>query len=153
MVLIHVLCGIMYDFIQIPKWSGILSERGTIKKGSQSLTFDLNLFSIALQFNRTERLGGEANYQGADCIRVIMIFTDGGTSSEEAIFAARNRYPFKVRRELDAACKYRLAWWCRYTVESFSGLLNPPSLSHGASASLLYKERVVLGIWEKEVVS
>lgn len=75
-------------------------KRALLKKEANIWPLTMTFFSIALQFNRTERLGGEANYQGADCIRVIMIFTDGGTSSEEAIFAARNRYPFKVRREL-----------------------------------------------------
>ena len=49
------------------------------------------------QFNESvERFGADANNQGADCIRVIMIFTDGGTTKERDIFEARNRYPFKV---------------------------------------------------------
>ncbi|XP_041460745.1 voltage-dependent calcium channel subunit alpha-2/delta-2-like isoform X5 [Lytechinus variegatus] len=67
---------------------------GGIADFSNALNYAFNEFE---KFNRTERLGGEGNNQGADCIRVIMIFTDGGTSSEEAIFEARNRNPFKAR--------------------------------------------------------
>ncbi|XP_030828835.1 voltage-dependent calcium channel subunit alpha-2/delta-1 isoform X4 [Strongylocentrotus purpuratus] len=73
-------------------------QKGVTASGIADFATALNYaFDQFENFNRTERLGGEANYQGADCIRVIMIFTDGGTSSEEAIFAARNRYPFKAR--------------------------------------------------------
>ncbi|XP_071477276.1 voltage-dependent calcium channel subunit alpha-2/delta-1-like isoform X2 [Diadema antillarum] len=60
----------------------------------KSLEYAFTAFS---NFSAIERQGAEANNQGADCIRIIMIFTDGGTSKEEAIFKKYNSNPFVAR--------------------------------------------------------